>query len=387
MKTTSIVMTILAVGIFALTSCTKDSLDELTGSSSVTNSTTASTERHASGYKGTVYLMENATSGNNILIYNRNFAGMLSAAGSFPTGGTGTGAGLGSQNSLILDKDYLYACNAGSNDISILRSNGSGLVFVQKISSYGTRPISVTVHNDIVYVLNAGGSGNISGFKMGPNHQLSHIAGSDLPLSTSSANPAQIQFDHEGKQLVVTEKGTNNIFVYAVSPAGIPSGGVSHPSVGTTPFGFDFGKDNTLIVSDAFGGAVGASAATSYDLKNNGALNLVTGPVSTNQTAACWLVATKDGRFCYTTNAGSASVSGYKVANNGALTLLNPTGITGVTEGNPIDLGLSKNSDYLYVLNNQGHSISIFGVNNDGSLNSLGTVPGLVAGTIGIAAE
>jgi 6-phosphogluconolactonase len=387
MKTSNLVLSILAAGLFSLTSCTKEALDELSGSSSTGNTTSSATERHAAGYKGVVYLMDNATGGNNILIFNRNFGGMLTSAGSVPTGGMGTGTGLGSQNSLVLDKDYLYACNAGSNDISVLHSTANGLSFVQKISSFGTHPVSVTVHDNMVFVLNAGGSGNISGYKIGGGHLLSHIAGSDLPLSTAASNPAQIQFNKEGNQIVVTEKGTNNIFIYDVSGNGIPSPGVSHPSVGTTPFGFDFGKNNTLIVSDANGGATNASAATSYDLNNNGSLNLITGPVPTNQTAACWLVATKDGRYCYTTNAGSASVSGYSVSNNGALTLVNPSGISATTEANPIDLALSKESDFLYVLNNGGHSISIFGVNNDGTLSSLGTVPGLIAGTVGMAAE
>ena len=37
-----------------------------------------------------------------------------------------------------------------------------------------------------------------------------------------------------------------------------------------------------------------------------GALHLVSPSVPTGQTAACWIVVTKDGKYAYTTNTGSA---------------------------------------------------------------------------------
>ncbi len=72
--------------------------------------------------------------------------------------------------------------------------------------SGGTMPLSVTIHGNIVYVVNGGGSGNISGFTMSSRGVLSPIAGSTLPLSSSAAGPAQISFSPNGRVLVVTEK-------------------------------------------------------------------------------------------------------------------------------------------------------------------------------------
>src|SRR5262249_56044059 len=106
-------------------------------------------------------------------------------------------------------------------------------------------------------------------------------------------------------------------------------------SSGMTPFGFAFNRRGTLIVSEAFGGATGASAVSSYEVDDDGTLTLITGSAPTHQTAACWIANTANGRFTYTTNTGSSSVSGYAVDRDGALSLLDPDGITAATRAPP----------------------------------------------------
>ena len=54
----------------------------------------------ASGDAGAVFALSNTPNGNAVLIWNRAADGTLTAAGSIPTGGSGTGAGLGSQGAL-----------------------------------------------------------------------------------------------------------------------------------------------------------------------------------------------------------------------------------------------------------------------------------------------
>jgi 6-phosphogluconolactonase len=378
MKKSNLFLTGLTLCLFTLNGCQEDS---------ATDATTSDTASKALNTTGAVYVMDNATTGNNILVYNRSSNGQLTAAGIFPTGGNGSGGGLGSQGSLIIDEDYLYACNAGSNEISVLHITKFGLTLVDKISSNGMRPVSVTTHDDLLYVLNAGGTGNISGFRISDTHHLSQMQNATKPLSSSSAAAAQIQFNKSASQLVVTEKATNNILTYSVSAMGLPSDAVVHPSVGATPFGFEFGKNNTLIVSDAFGGAPGLSALTSYSLNDSGNLDLITGPVDNGQAAACWVVVTNDGRFCYTTNTASGNISGYNISNSGALTLIDTDGITALTDAGPIDMYLSRDSKYLYTLNTNGNSISMFRINNNGGLTSLGNISGLPAGAVGMAAE
>ncbi len=112
--------------------------------------------------------MTNAASGNAVLVFDRGADGTISPGGSFATGGLGTGAGLGSQDALVLSGNgkWLYAVNAGSNEISAFAASKDGLALVSKIGSGGTRPISLTVAHDLMYVLNAGDgtiAGNIAG--------------------------------------------------------------------------------------------------------------------------------------------------------------------------------------------------------------------------------
>src|SRR2546428_10557329 len=110
-----------------------------------------------------------ANGGNAVAIFQRSAAGTLTAAGTVATGGTGTGSSLGSQGALALSDDgrWLFTVNAGSNDISAFRVSPAGLSLTDRHSSGGTKPISLTVHDNIVYVLNGGGSGKGSGVSRG----------------------------------------------------------------------------------------------------------------------------------------------------------------------------------------------------------------------------
>jgi 6-phosphogluconolactonase (cycloisomerase 2 family) len=99
-------------------------------------------------------------------------------------------------------------------------------------------------------------------------------------------------------------------------------------------------------------------------------------------------VVTANGRFAYTSNTGSGSISGYAVA-QGGLTLLDADGLTGITGPGtaPIDLALSRNSRYLYALNSGNQTIAAFAVGADGSLTAIGAVSGLPASANGLTAR
>lgn len=333
---------------------------------------------------GAVYVQTNQASGNAITIFNRSTDGVLTLSETVSTGGLGTGAGLGSEASVVLSNSgrWLFAVNAGSNEVSAFRVEAGGLTLVDKVSSGGTLPISLALHKNILYVLN-GGSGNITGFTIDPSGHLIALAGSTRPLSSNSAGPAQVSFSPDGKTLVVTEKATSMIDIYAVGNDGLASGPAFYPSSGVTPFGFAFTQQGALVVSEAFGGAPLASAVSSYAV-SNGQLSLISGSVPTGQTAACWIAVSKNGKFAYSTNAGSGSVSAYRVGTDGSLSLIDgAAGITG--DGtSPIDATVSNNGQYLYVLNGRTHNISAFAIQADGTLVKIGTFEGLPAGSVGI---
>ena len=344
-----------------------------------------------SAFAGQVYTQTNGAAGNQVLLFNRAADGSLTPGGAFWTGGTGTGAGLGNQSSLALNSTgrFLFTINAGSNEIStfVVRRDGT-LDLIGHWPSGGTTPLSVTIHGNIVYVVNGGGNGNIAGFTMSSRGVLSPIAGSTLPLSSNASGPAQISFSPNGKLLVVTEKATNSLSVYRVASNGSVTGPSVVPSNGATPFGFAF-FGPVLVVSEAFGGAADASAASSYEVHANGTIETITASAPTTETAACWVAFSVDGKYAYTANTGSGTITGYSV-HNGALKLLNADGVTGVfgAGSSPIDLAVSPDGAYLYALGSGAHAIAVFAINADGSLTSVpGGAAALVAGTNGLLAR
>jgi 6-phosphogluconolactonase (cycloisomerase 2 family) len=195
-----------------------------------------------------------------------------------------------------------------------------------------------------------------------------------------------VSFDPSGELLVVTEKDTNLIDTYEVGRSGRP--GVIEPqaSAGATPFGFAFDRRGHLIVSEAFGGAADQSAVSSYDVVD-GLIEPITPSAGTTETAACWIVVTPNGRFAYTTNTGSDSISGYRINHRGELTLLDADGRTGVTGPGPIDMALTHGGRFLYSLNSGDGTISGFRVRFDGSLTPIGGASGLPDGANGLAAR
>ena len=334
----------------------------------------------------TVYTMSNET-GNNAVLAFRQHGDTLVPAGSFPTGGKGSGGGLGNQGALAFseDGDALLVVNPGSDDIAGFQSNGRQFRLVDRVPSGGTRPISIATHEDYVYVLNAGGAGNIAGFELTHHNKLRPIAGSIRPLSGASTAPAQISFNPSGDTLVVTEKATRIIDTYAVDEDGVASGPVSQPSSGITPFGFSFTRRGVLVVSEAFGGAPNGSAVSSYGLRD-GRLTVLSGSVPTTQTAACWIVITKNGKFAYASNTGSNNISSYRVGRTGRLTL--HEAVATPTGAGPIDMALNKNSRFLYVLNAGSRSIEVFQVDRGNGRLTTGTgISGLPNGANGLIAR
>jgi 6-phosphogluconolactonase len=336
-----------------------------------------------------VYTMTNAAGSNEIAVFTDSPSRPLAPAGKVATQGTGTGAGLGSQGALTLSRyrNWLLAVNAGSNDITVFAVDHNGsLRFASKTPSAGTQPISVTLHHNLVYVLNAGGAGNVSGFKLNYDGTLTPIANSTKPLSASGTAPAQVGFSRDGGTLVVTERATNLISLYEIDEKGVAQGPVSVPSVGKTPFGFTFDRRNNLLVSEANGGPPNISALSSYAV-NDTVLETLSASVPTNQLAACWVEVTPNSRYAYTTNTASGTVSGYRVGRDGTVKLITPDGKTGDTGAGtgPIDLTISRDGQEMYVLTAAGGTISAFGINRDGTLKSKPAAAGIPASATGIA--
>ena len=338
----------------------------------------------ASENVGALYTLTNAASGNEVLAYSRATDGSLAFQGSYATGGLGSGSGLGSQSAVVLTKNnqWLFAVNAGSNQISVFAVSTDGLQLVDVVDSGGIRPVSLTTYKDLLYVLNAGGSGNISGFSIGADGSLSPLAGSTQPVSNGGVGAApglaQIAFSSDGTTLVVTEKSTSLIDTYPVGD-GIAGAPTTHPSSGAVPFGFAFDRHGHAIVSEASG------SVSSYQVDGNG-FSVISGSVVNGQVAACWIAISKNGKYAYTTNAGSGTISSYQLGEDGSLTLLNATAGSTGAGSSPVDMAFSHNGMYLYAMGAASHTITIFQMGADGSLTVTDSIS-VPVGVAGLAAR
>ena len=330
---------------------------------------------------GAVFTLTNSPAGNAVVAYRRGPAGALVLAGTYPTGGAGTGAGLNSQGAVVVtdDRRFVLAVNAGSNSISVFRVRQNRLQLVDTEPSGGVRPTSIAVRNGLVVVLNAGEPNTINGFLMGPLGRLYPLPGFTAPLSAAQTSPGQVGFSHDGDTLIVTERATNLISTFRVDRFEL-DGPYLTPSAGPTPYGFAVGTRNTVLVSEAGAGG----GASTYRVRGD-RLTAVSSAIMTGQRAACWAVLTPDSRFGYVSNAGTGTITGFAIGRDGAAEQLDSDGVTAATGGNPTDLAMSDDGRYLYARVANLSAIAIFRVGKDGALTPLPLLTGTPAGIAGLA--
>ena len=330
---------------------------------------------------GAVFTLTNAPAGNAVVAYRRGPTGALTLAGTYPTGGTGSGAGLFSQGAVVVtdDRRFVLAVNAGSNSISVFRVRQNRLQLVDTEPSGGVMPTSIAVRNGLVVVLNAGQPNNISGFVMGPLGRLDPLPGFTAPLSAAQTSPAQVSFSHDGDTLLVTERATNLISTFSIDHFELDGPDLT-PSAGPTPFGFAVGSRNTVLVSEAGAGG----GASTYRVKRD-RLTAVSSAIMTGQRAACWAVLTPDGRFGYVSNAGTGNITGFAIVRDGSAELLDADGVTAVTGGNPTDMAMSDDGRYLYARVANLSAVAVFRIGKDGALTPLPSLTGTPSGLAGLA--
>jgi 6-phosphogluconolactonase len=336
-----------------------------------------------------IYVQTNDAERNEVVVFDRDAAGRLTQLGRFDTGGRGTGEPhLASQSSVALNGDgsLLFVANAGSGELSLFSVQDIGLRLEGRVSTGGSLPTSVAVHGDIAYVLNAGGDGGIVGFSI-TGGVLMPLEGAARALSTAGADPAQIAFSPDGRSLLVTERGTNTISTYTVEERGRAVGPEAIASSGATPYGFDFAAD-AVVVTEAFGGEIGAGAVSSYALRAAGRLEPVSASVGDTRSEVCWAAVTKDGRFVYVTNFGDGTISSYALRDDGGLELLEPIAAsTRLGEKGIRDEAITGDGRFLYALDADARRVYGWSVGDDGSLTPVGHADGLPETVAGLAAS
>lgn len=339
---------------------------------------------------GTVYVMTNKHEGNSVQVFKRGSTGTLRLLQEAPTQGLGTGATrdpLMSQGAIVLSGDgkLLFAVNPASAEVTAFRVSSSGLSFGSKVGSGGLFPVSVTEHNGVVYVVNQLGIPAISGYTVDANGHLQAIAGSirELP-GGGTALPAEVKFSPDGSALLVTEKGTDQIDAFPVQSDGRTGDPSVKASSGRVPFGFTFTPQGSVIVTETNGGLPDKGTVSSYSASGT-SLSVVSASVPNKQTATCW-VDLAQGETAFVVNTVTGTISSYSVASDGHLALAHAVAGNAGATATPIDLSITPDGKYLYVIKSAMGSLGVFRVNGS-SLTALPDVKGLPLSMQGIVAR
>jgi DNA-binding beta-propeller fold protein YncE len=317
-----------------------------------------------------IYTQTNDAAANAVVAYSPE----LEQLGMFPTGGRGSGEPhLPSQGSVVAAAGWLFVANAGSGEVSVFELDQ--LRVVATVSSGGSRPVSVAVAAERAFVLNGGAEPSIGEIAFADWRLLSV-----RPLAPGS-DPAQVALTPDQRMLVVTERGTNAISLHPLDGGA----SVSFASAGATPYGFDFAGE-TLVVTEAFGGAVGAAAASSYRFAG-GALETVSASVGDTRSEVCWAVASADGDKVWVTNFGDGTVSRFTVGADGSLSLDDAVAAhTVLGEKGIRDAARSRDGHFFYALDADARRVFGWRVGSGGTLSPLGSADGLPATAAGLAA-
>lgn len=355
---------------------------------------------------------------NQVVAYSRGTDGSLVQIGVYDTGGVGenirnSGANpLASQDPLIVSKDqrFVFAVNAGSESISsfVINQDDYSLTPADlNVSTSGAsgaqNPVSLTIFEDILYVVNTGNfvddAGNeldtlpqdrnrvnasILGFRVGDDGSLTEIANSEI--TGVGANAGSIEFSSDGQNLYVTERRTNEIVTLSVGGDGVATLTNSLTSITEQPFGTDlYSADigDILLVSEGNNGAPGLSALSSYLVEDDGSLtgiSLSSGvegdPLTTGFTFGCWVefVETPNGDFAYVSNTPDGVITSFAVGDQGGLTRLESEAATAGIGGDPTQNGggvldAEIAFPYLYQVVNNDSRIAQYFINSEGGLD------------------
>ena len=321
-----------------------------------------------------VYVQTNDPTGNQVVTYLSDGGGSTKSAGPIPGASVwpsrvrpSTSWRRRVDSPPTRRRDCSSGVNGGSNTISVFHAFGPYVGRPRVVASGGTTPVSVAVRGDLIYVLNAGGTGSIQGFYA---DSLTPIPGSNRTLGLTPGltpaflnTPGQIGFTPDGRHLVVTTKANgSDIDVFAVTPSGSVAGPpVVNPSATPVPFGFTFDRAGHLVVTEA-----ATSALTTYAIAPGGTLTEL-GSTADGLAALCWV--TTNGTFFFGANAGSATVTSYTIGANGVPTIVASTS----TDPGPIDLVASPDGHSLFVETGANDVVDSFAVQADGSLVATGS--------------
>lgn len=386
------------------------------------------------GVVGGVYTMTNDAENNAVTVFDRYIDGHLEFRENVSSNGNGYAFPplnidpFESQGAIVTSDfgRFVVGLNAGSNEVFVMRVNRqtNELEFADEISSHGELPISVAIHRNLIYVVNAG-TRTISGYKINREGHLRSIRNSVRTLGPGNESlvaftpdrepyPHEIQFTPKGDKLVVLESGTNSdvIYIFPLDENGVAGERVTTPSDSEYPLAMSFSPNGSLLVTSSNEDET-LNVLTSYKINDDSSLSIITPAIPNHQAGSCWLVTR--GAYAYTINSFNNTFSFYAAGEQGDITLVDPVEIqllngdgpftdegtldeaalaellaAGTAPPFPTDAAINTSGHYLYSLDVGNGTISGFSIAEDGNLAFLDEYHGGVipyGGSQGLAAR
>ncbi|MEJ2009862.1 MAG: beta-propeller fold lactonase family protein [Acidobacteriota bacterium] len=312
-----------------------------------------------------VYTNNDATStaGNTVSAYVVDTNGALGLISTYTTGGVGTGGGLYSANRIIVVNDFLYASNAGSNNISVFTINPTSGALTLVGSPVATLGSNNPNESGISLAAAPGGKflyagttdGNITSYSIDSTTGALTTVGSAVsagaPMSSMKVTP-------NGKYLIVAIYNSNLVNVNQVAVFAIQSDGTLL-AVTNSPF--------TLKSGNGYGTGVDVNCVLT--IASNGQLTeLANSPFSTAAASNQAVALSTDDNTLFSSNQSGNSVTVFSVASDGSLAVPGTTVSAGANSYLPGGLVVSKDGAFLYAAN-QNSYISTFGVGGSSPLS------------------
>lgn len=324
---------------------------------------------------------------NSILAYRRAANGTLTLLAEYFTGGRG----VANPNQIIgpndadrdliasPDRKTLFAVNAGSDTIAVFHINPDGslnAVHGSPFPSGGINPVSLALRDNRLYVVNKNQdpdrpnnqAPNYTVLKVGGDGTLTPLPNSTIDLPVG-ASPTEALLSPDSDQL----------FGMQLYPGAL--NGMGSPVIGAVD-SFHFGPQGRLIPAATSPQSVPtytppANAIAPFNEALNGAVhpylpllyvNFVTytqigvylydqqgnlffvGAAANTGVAPCWDVVTHDGKYMYTSNAFSNSVSTYSLLNPIAPVETQNLGLGDPMHHGAFRISLTPDEKYLYVI-------------------------------------
>lgn len=322
------------------------------------------------------------------------------------------------------DNKNVLVVNAGDGTVTSLRvQDDLSLKIVNRVEAGDIKPNGIASYKNYVYVASMGkkvddpSEGNIKGYTIDENGFLKEMPDS---VRTLSGRPASIEVTPDGKYLIVVEITTGLVRSYAIDS----NGGLSAEPVSmiyspeankdrffALPIGTKIIKgeqgNSTLLVTETrfidsahnfynstaeqkkkypflqrFQGQTGS--VTSYNIDSHGKLTMISPDVLAGKSiwggeqAVCWVTASRDGKFAWTTNPLTSSISTYRVNSDASITLAKQ-----ITYQDPkyheyfLDIDLSADGKYVNTISGNTGKTFVFKIDQqNGDLTKVGEYPG-----------